>query len=366
LITLPYSKTAAAFRVGIGKEPISLAREGYRECPVCGNEVKLKAVFCTSCKSLLKDNVAKQPAGTVSKSASSIPVISHSTYKKSSRSGILKQSKTVEINLDDLYALIQKIYRRASAPETGEEVADEHPEKDKMEAIIRSFADEYAERVAGNVSKSASERDYLIEEKRLEVWMEKRNWHKLNDSSKTLLVSAGLMYNNLLSLSGKPDFSGVCLLAIRALEEEVYRRFYINYIAFLEKLYPGEKNKKYWPTPLLNRYDHKKSTKKYSLIGATYVMCHAYSNSNSARQNETNMARLVEYAEDKLFAAETDTKTIKKIIPAMAEKIDIVCRDYRNPYSVNYRGDKVKAQESLDFLVKVETVLKEMLDSFIA
>lgn len=328
-----------------------MAKEGFKNCPVCGNNIKAAAVFCANCRSLLKNPPARQPVNPAAP-ASAISFTRRLTYKKSSSANILKQNKTVEINTDDLYALIQKIYRRASSLETG----------DKMEAMIRSFADEYAARVAGNVNKSASERDYLIEEKRLEVWMEKQNWRKLNETSKTLLVSAGLLYNNLLSLPKAPDFSGICLLALRALEEEVYRRFYVNYIAFLEKLYPGEKNKKYWPTPLLNRYDHKKSTKKFSLIGATYVMCYAFSSGISPRQKEINLARLLEYAETKIFAPGTDREVIKETVPAWGKKIDQVCQDYRNPSSVNYRGTKIKAEESLSFLESVESTLKEILN----
>ena len=333
-----------------------MAQDDFKNCPVCHSIIKAKAVFCANCKTLLRSTGASKKINPAIRPVSQIPFTSRLTYTKSGNSAVLKQNRTLEINTNDLYALIQKIYQRAASLDSGE----------KIEAIISSFADEYAARVAGKVSKSASERDYLIEEKRLEVWMEKQNWCKLNDSSKTLLVSAGLLYNNLLSLPVSTDFCGICLLALRALEEEAFRRFYVNYIAFLEKLYPGEKNKKYWPAPLLNRYDHKKSTKKYSLIGVTYVTCYAVSGSSSARQNEINSERLQEYAEDKIFAPGTARATIKNTLFSWGQKIDQICKDYRNPSSVNYRGGNIKAEEGLEFLELVEATLKIMLSQCIA
>ncbi len=338
---------------------VQMVAKGFKACNACGKEIKEKAVFCVHCKSLLNKAVPG-PASAVQQGKGPASVTS---YTRKTATGIYKAEK-MELKKEDLYTMLNEASRRMQAGSIEQDDLPAPAGKSKFEAVIRDIVEEYSEKVFSDVSRSSTERDYQVEEKRIIATVGSEAWAKLNSSSKTMLVSARTVYNNLLYLEGIQDYSGACLLAVKALETELFKRFFIDFIDFLEEKYPGKTNMVKWPTALLNKYDKHKPTKKYTLIGVTYVLCGSQSNSNTAAQNENNLEKLYEYAAERLFEANCDRMKISKLLSAFASEVEAFCNDYRNPSATRGELLVVDAEDCSSLIGDVERFLKKMLDSF--
>lgn len=339
----------------------------YKKCPGCGNEIKAGASYCKYCKSLvgkLKHQLAKEETEINKTNQDIVPV------KPVSREGPVSNIDRMEVKIDDLYNIVnqvnKEIARKQSLPYHRPEssLSKDSLGKDKVKEIIRYFTNAYSERMESNISTSFAEREYSVEEKKLRASLSEEVWDKLDESTQTLLVSARIMYNDLMVLEKNSDYSGVCLLVIKALEREMIKRFYVDYIRFLEKRYSSKTKIKVWPTPLLNKYDRKKVTKKYTLIGVIYILCYTSSNTNTEQQNENNKRRLLEYGRKKLFLKGSDDEAIEKSLHDCAEKIERFCNDHRNPMALTSQLETIGAEDCAGLLSDVESFLKSTLQEF--
>lgn len=338
-----------------------MTADDLKKCPECNNDIKASASYCKHCKTLVgkvKEPVAKKVEGAKVKPrpAAVKPVQNESPVSNIDR---------MEVKIDDLYNIVNQVNREIAQTRS---VPYNRPDaplgKEKVKEIIRYFTNAYSERMETSISTSFAEREYAVEEKKLKASLGEDVWAKLEDPSRTLLVSARIMYNDLMALDKKSDYSGVCMLAIKALEREMIKRFYVDYISYLEKRYPSKTKIKVWPTPLLNKYDRKKVTKKYTLIGVTYILCYTSSNTNTDQQNENNRKRLLEYGRKKLFFKGPDDEAIEKSFNKCAEQIEMFCNDHRNPMALTSQLETIDAEDCAGLLSDVESFLKNTLQEF--
>ncbi len=339
-----------------------MSDDRYKQCPGCGNRIKTGASYCKYCKSLVgkpKQQAQKKEAVVSKANQDTLSV------KTRQNENPVSNIDRMEVKIDDLYNIVNQVNREMTRKSSLPNYRTESSlGRDKVKEIIRYFTNAYSERMESSISTSFAEREYSVEEKKLKASLSEEVWGKLDESTRTLLVSARIMYNDLMALGKSSDYSGVCLLAIKALEREMIKRFYVDYIKFLEKRYPSKTKIKVWPTPLLNKYDRKKVTKKYSLIGITYILCYISSNTNTELQNENNRKRLLEYSHKKLFLKGPDDEAIEKSLHDCAEKIEMFCSDHRNPIALTSQLEIIDAEDCAGLLSDVESFLKNTLQDF--
>lgn len=133
---------------------------------------------------------------------------------------------------------------------------------------------DFIESTATYINQTMASPDALVEQesRQLQLLFGK-SWDRLLATSRTSLVSAGVLWKSCASITKDNfDFSGVCISATSALESELKRVFYTGFQNFLEDRYgkPDANNWEStfanWPEKLLSctQYDFKRSLDKYS------------------------------------------------------------------------------------------------------
>lgn len=234
---------------------------------------------------------------------------------------------------------------------------------EEEERIIHAFSEECAERIIGEVEAKNSEKEYNIELNKLVNSFGEDAWKKMDESSRTFLVSSKVIFNNLDGLEDIVDYSGVCLLVTKALEVEISKRFCKNYLAYLKAKYPGRSNYSLFPTALINQYGKPIKPNHFTLGSVAYVLCYLRADDLTEAQDENNKERLIEYSREKLLSGKTDDE-IMDILLDYAESIEEVRKDYRNPSAHTNELKKVDAEQCFALVVDVEKLMKRILDSF--
>ena len=234
---------------------------------------------------------------------------------------------------------------------------------EEEERIIHAFSEECAARILSEVGAKKSEREYNLELNKLVLSFGENAWNKMEESSQTFLVSAKVIFNNLISLYDIVDYSGVCLLVTKALEVEMGKRFCVNFIAYLVQKYPGKVNYAQFPTALLDKCGRPIKPKHFTLGSVAYVLCYLEPNDIADEQKKNNKEKLIEYAREKLFMGKTDADIFTKL-QNYAESVEEVRKDYRNPSAHTNKLCRVDAEQCFALVVDVEKILKKMLDSF--
>ena len=234
---------------------------------------------------------------------------------------------------------------------------------DEEERIIHAFSEECTDRIIRGIDSKKTNEEYEIEQKKLIILFGENAWKKMEDSSKTFLVSSKVIFNNLIKLQDIVDYSGVCLLVTKALEVEMNKRFCKNFEAYLKTKYPGKANHSQFPTALLDKYGKPLKPKRFTLGAIAYVLCYNKSDELTEEQEQNNRNKLLEYVKDKLFSDKSDDE-IMNILYTYAEEIEEVRESFRNPSAHTNELRRVDAEECFALVVDVEKILKKMLDSF--
>ena len=107
--------------------------------------------------------------------------------------------------------------------------------EDEIEHLMSAFADQCAERVINYMN--FEDDTYKREEENLIQLLGIGAWQKMEDISRTHLTSARVAYKRLQDLQDVIDYSGVCLSVCKALEVELFKRFYKDFKSNLERKY---------------------------------------------------------------------------------------------------------------------------------
>lgn len=144
--------------------------------------------------------------------------------------------------------------------------------EDEEDRIIHAFSEECTERIVFEMQKESSSNVFQDEQQKLKDSFGTTAWVKLTNQSQTFLVSAKVIFNNLIALKYAVDYSGVCLLVTKALELEQSRRFCKDFVFYLKQNYRNDYN--LYPTTLLNEYQKPIKPKRFSLGSVVYVLCY--------------------------------------------------------------------------------------------
>ncbi|MDD6467745.1 MAG: N-6 DNA methylase, partial [Erysipelotrichaceae bacterium] len=112
------------------------------------------------------------------------------------------------------------------------ELAESEEEKDRL---IHAFSEECTERIVKSLSGQSANEAYVAEKRKLQMTLGESAWNKLDDASKSFLLTSKILFNKLICMDDKVDYSGVCLLVTKALEVESAKRFGSGFLTFLKQ-----------------------------------------------------------------------------------------------------------------------------------
>ena len=234
--------------------------------------------------------------------------------------------------------------------------------ENEIERIMSAFTDECTSRIIREVKDSVVSNTYNSEKAKLIDSLGEDAWSKLDPSSQNFLVTAKVTYNSLLELKDVIDYSGVCLLVTKAVEVEMNNRFCRDYLMFLREKYPGKDNYNVYPTPLLNEYGKPIRNKDFTLGSVAYVLCYSVKAGLSDEQIRNNENKLIEFVSEHLMKGK-DATIIKNNMETIAEAVENVRKDYRNPSAHTNSLQQINAKQCFDLVIDVEKILKNMLNS---
>ena len=277
---------------------------------------------------------------------------------------IMAALERIESKVDDIAEKIEELSKQITGFQSlVDKQLDMAITPEEEERIIHAFSEECAERIIRDVAEKDVNKEFNDELQKLILTFGESAWGKMDESSRTFLVSSKVMFNKLAGLQDVVDYSGVCLSVTKALEVEIGKRFCKNFIAYLKQKYPGKSNYPLFPTALLNTYGKPIKPKHFTLGTVAYVLCFYQADGLTEDQLNNNKAKLLEYSREKMFSGKTDEE-IMAILNDYAESVEEVKNDYRNPSAHTNKLHKVDAEECFALVVDVEKLLKRMLDSF--
>ena len=183
----------------------------------------------------------------------------------------------------------------------------------------------------------------------------------MESASQTFLISAKVMYNHLILLNDIIDYSGVCVLVTKALEVELAKRFYSNFLKYLDQKYQHDYSK--YPTALLFQGKTPLLPEKFTMGNVAFVLCYLEDKYNSPQSRQNNKTRLLEYSKERLFSRLTLSE-IDVLLQNYAKEIERIRKKYRNPSAHTNELKQVDAEECFNLVLDVEKFLKQMLDSY--
>ena len=237
--------------------------------------------------------------------------------------------------------------------------------EEETEHLLHSFSEICTKKITEKFSKQAGNKEYNIELQKLVISLGQNTWNKLEEGTKSFLVSSKLIYNSLIALSDTVDYSGVCLLVTKALEVELSKKFCKEYLDFLKTKFPTARADHYaeYPKQMLNKYNKPIRETDFTLGSAPFILCHYPDEDKRDNVFYHDRNIIVEYAKGNLFPSKNEDEIIC-ILDEYGEKIDEVTKKYRNPAAHTNQLKKIDAQQCFELVLDVEKLLKKIIDSF--
>ena len=260
---------------------------------------------------------------------------------------ISESIKDIKNTLTNIQTHTEKLMKTATTEE----------EKDR---IIQVHTDECVENIIKYNDYFLQDEQYKQEKIKLQDKFQ-YSWNKLSDKSKTFLITSKLMYNKLLTFDDTIDYSGICILITKALEIEIFNRFFTNFLSYLDSKY--KKDYSIYPTPLLFQGKKPLFPESFTMGSIAFVLCYKKDRYATNEQNKNNKAKLMEYCNVAIFSKYEDEE-IESMLTDYASSIEKIRKDYRNPSAHRNQIKRVDAKDCFDLVIDVEKLLKKMLDSF--
>lgn len=272
------------------------------------------------------------------------------------------QSDRIEHKVDKIYQQIKELAAQIGNYQSlVEKQVQKAHSNEEIDRILQAYTDECSERIVKQMHSKTEQTLYEQEERKLVISLGEKAWRKMEDASKTFLVSAKVMYNHLIMLDDIIDYSGVCVLVTKALEVEMKKRFYYIFLEYLDQNYHRDYSK--YPTALLFQNRARLNPEKFTMGSIAFVLCYLENKYDSSIQKSNNKQKLLEYCKTKVFPGKTETE-INNMITEYAKDVEKIRMSYRNPSAHTNELKKVNAEECFNYVLDVEKVLKNILDSF--
>lgn len=223
------------------------------------------------------------------------------------------------------------------------------------EELAKLVQDECAEKILNSI---AMDNDYIRCQKNVIKSIGESAWTKMTETSHTFIVDAEVLYEQLQTYSDF-DYSAICLTASKALEVEVTRRYFSNYLEYLKKRRIEE-----LPKGVTDKNYQELKAEKFMLGSITNITGYAVNEQGSTYllgKFRDDSRLFLEYARKELMICKNDTECISKI-QNHVKIINRVREKYRNPSAHKTKMTFDIAKECLEYLVDIQRALGEILD----
>ena len=188
---------------------------------------------------------------------------------------------------------------------------------------------------------------------------------RLQPSAQRFLTSASVLLEEMPTLSSALDYSGVCLLAVKALETELKERLYFRYLRYLVRRFPLPDRAADWPSLFIRR-DHwgkiRKMSERQFTLGTVPLVCGTHTRAQeSDAANERSKDVLLRYAHDELLIGAWEDAEVRELFAHIGHLADYVAQKYRNPAAHVGALREADARDCLDLLVYEEQELPQLL-----
>ena len=281
---------------------------------------------------------------------------------------VLRSSVRIENKVDKIEQMIKMLSGKVNAfQKFAERQLSRAESEDEAERIISSYTDECADCIVTNTVDTCNQDDNKVlkeEQEKLIKLIGSSGWDKLDETSQRFLVSARVLFRQFQKLQDIIDYSGVCVLVTKALEVEMDKRFYKNFLSFLNEKYKEDYTK--YHTALL--YKNKTILKplkpqSFTMGNIAFVLCFIENRNDSDLQKENNRIQLLDYAKSKLLSKYSEEE-IEELLREYAKAIEKIRKNFRNPSAHTNEIKRMDAENCLNLVLDVQKLLKRMLDSF--
>lgn len=274
-----------------------------------------------------------------------------------------EREKRIENKIDDLHSKIDALTNQITIIQSLTERQIKNAQStEEIERIIETYIDECIDNIMNYSTNFTNNHDYEIEKTKL-IYKSigEEGWNKLCEKSKTFLITSKVMYNHLKDMEDIIDYSGICVLVTKALEVEIHKRFFTNFLGYLNRKY-GRNYKKYH-TALLYQNKQPLLSEKFTMGNFAFVMCYIENWNDTYNQKINNKLILMEYCKECVFSNYSEDE-IEKLLTKYASSIEEIREKYRNPSAHTNEIKQVDAEECFNLVLDIEKLLKQMLDSF--
>lgn len=361
------------------------------KCPKCGCEIKNSSKFCKNCGFEVSNDVPplfnmSEKANLFKRKRSSVKSAESFSFSKSSRRRLRDNVSADDVILKELEAqneslkkiletvletntLTKNINEKIDIISERLDIIQSHTEKlienawseEEIDRIIQVHTTSCIENILKNTNDLEQDEQFETEKIKLIDKFGENTWNKLSEESQTFLVTSKFMYTKLLGSAEIIDYSGICVLVTKALEVEIFKRFFSNFIKYLEKTYDNDYS--IYPTSLLFQNKKPLHPERFTMGNIAYVLCYKEKYQDTPEQKKNNKAKLLEYCRKCVFSKFSEDE-IEEKINEYGSSIEDIRIKYRNPSAHRNQIGKKDAKNCLDLIIDVEKLLKIMLDSF--
>lgn len=232
-------------------------------------------------------------------------------------------------------------------------------DNEESDLFVTKVVDRLTNELVAKMAILENQTKYIATDRLVRIRMGENAWAKLDPASVKFLTTAKFMFDKNMDLEDQADYSGVCLLASKAMEVEMAKRLVVEYEKYLEESGVSLNN---WPSGLVV-YNKKDNTKaKLQLEDFTLGNC-PYITGMFGRDRLENNNFFVNYCRDRLLNGLSD-EDIRETIIEFNDYIKCIRERYRNPAAHKTMVTLAEASECLDYILEVERILKIMLERF--
>lgn len=274
----------------------------------------------------------------------------------------IKEKDKLIAEKEETINILKSLLMSVGIPEDDLRQAVEHIKKIKYECV-----DDESDIVTEKVAEAIAEKSmFLFSRYRtpyteeyysslIKACLSEAVWNKMCPESQSCLITGKIAFQSMLNVDNTSlDFSGVCILASKALDLEVSKRFYQNYVSFLTSKYPQSS----WPNALLNK-GAVLSDDEFTLGSVKYVVG---IDEKGEIRNSYVYRLFIKYAKSYLYRNCFSEDEIREHLRKTIESIENVRTKYRNPAAHRTPLNQVTAKECLDYLIDTYKKLKEILE----
>lgn len=240
-----------------------------------------------------------------------------------------------------------------------------HPEDDEeSDLMISKFTTMVAEQVVNQGIRAQAKDDFRRMEKMLQLSLGSDCWNKLSEESKRFLVTAKYTLYEQIALEDLGDFSGVCVLASKAFELEMAKRFITGYKDYvIRDLKLGNQYETRWPGALLKK--SREGIVPKEIEDFTLGDCKGIMGLRRERDpfKQNNNELFIDYCKKRLLKKCNEVE-IKVKLGEYDIMIQKVKDKFRNPASHKAPIELMLAKECVDYIMEVEKVLGVLLTDF--